>query len=272
MRRFSLSLSALAFCLLCACSTVQQPADTPLPSAQPTGTEPPAAVSAAPVQAPAPEWGEQVYMTAYAVEGRQSPVFAPEYRLPKITNADGVPAYEAINAAFAATLSDLSATAAELSGWAVDDYKAAQITGDTFYTYVDTESYVIAFESEEYVSFLRTHTSSAGTPLPTTFPVGSTFSLTTGEQLRFADLFTCPESDAAARVFSLLLEQNGQGAYMGAPLPEEELTESFQPEQFYLTESALVFYFPQSDVPSAIGSPTFAIPYEELSDILALSL
>ena len=96
----------MCLCLaLSACAVVEHdPTPTPppsLPTAQPTPE---------PALRPAPEWGEQVYMTAFAPEGRRDdPVFIPDYRLPLIKNAEGVAAYEAINAYYAAALDDLAA-------------------------------------------------------------------------------------------------------------------------------------------------------------------
>lgn len=265
-RRLILSL---ALCLLLtACSTVAEYA-SPVPS--PEGSAAPAPSASAPPEetaAPAPEWGEQVYMTAYAVEGRPEPVFAPEYRLPEIENAQGVSAYEAINAYYAAALDDLASSAAELSGWAVDDFKASQITGDPFYAYVDTERYEISLETPARVSVLRSHYSNVGGPSPAMYPVGDTFDLTTGTRLTFAGLFTCSEEEARQRVLDAVLALNAQGAYAGAVLDEGNLTAAFQPEQFYLTEDSLVCYFPDGDLPGAVGSVTFAVPYTDLEDIL----
>lgn len=262
------SLVFILALLLSGCSTVAQPGGD-LPSSLPPVEI--ADVTDAPAPAE-PVWGEQVYMTAYAVEGRAEPVFSPEYRLPQIANADGVPAYEAINAHYAAVLSDLAVAAAELSGWAVDDYHTTKATGEPFYPYLDSERYVISVETPHFVSVLRTHTSAAGTPQAVSYPVGDTFDLTAGRRLLFADLFSCPRDEAAHRVLSALSAQNAAGSYMGSVLDGDALTAAFEPEQFYLTESALVLYFPAGDIPGAIGSPTFAIPYAELSDVWALPL
>jgi len=254
-------LLSLLICLT-GCSTVAEhasPSPTPAESAQP-----------APAEVPAPEWGEQVYMTAFAAEGRDEPVFSPEYRLPKIDNAAGIGAYEAINDYYAAALDKLAVSASDLAAWAVDDYKTARATGDPFYPYVDTEDHQIALQTGQVVSILRSHYNNTGGPSPQLYPIGDTFDLATGARLTFADLFTCGPTEAAARVLDLLLEQNAQGAYRGAVLDEEALRQAFEPEQFYLTEEALTLFFPEGDLPSALGSPTFAIPYSDLEDIWSL--
>ena len=46
------------------------------------------------------------------------------------------------------------------------------------------------------------------------------------------------------------------------------LKNAFSPENFYLTEDAFTVYFPNVDLPRAVGTPTFAIPYTDLEDIL----
>lgn len=255
----------LCLCLaLSACATVEHdPTPTPVPSA-PTAEPTPAATPR-----PAPEWGEQVYMTAYAPEGRQDdPVFIPDYRLPLIQNAGGIGAYEAINAYYAAALDDLAISAAETGSWAIDDYLTAQATGDPFFDYVDTESYELTMESETRVSILRSHYSNSGGPYPTLYPLSDTFDLTTGARLTFSDLFTVSAQEAKERVLSALLSLNAEGAYSNTVLDETLLKNAFDQENFYLTEDALTVYFPDTELPRAVGVPTFAIPYTDLEDIL----
>ena len=252
-----LFMSALALTLaLSGCSTVQQaaaPTAAPAPSAAPT---------AAP--RPDPEWGEQVYATAYAVEGREEPVLSPEYRLPEIENAGGIASYEAVNAYYAQALSDLAAAAAELSGYAVEDSSIAQATGDPFYPYVDTETYEITLQSAGRVSFLRSHYSNMGGPYPTLYPLGDTFDLTTGTRLSFADLFSVSADEAQARVLDGVIAQNAGTGYDPAALRS-----AYVPEQFYLTEDSLVVYYQEGTLgPHAVGAPTFAVPYADLEEIL----
>ena len=250
----------LALCLLLtSCATVSHP------SAAPAST-PPAVPTAEPL--PAPEWGEQVYTTAFVAEGRADPVFVPEYRLPRIENADGIPAYEAINAYYAAALEDLSISSSDLAAWAMDDFAVTQATGDPFFEYVDTERYELTMESATRVSVLRSHYSNSGGPYPTLYPLSDTFDLTTGERLSFASLFSCPAQEAEERVWAALAGLNAQGAYSGVVLDEATLKAAFSPENFYLTESALTVYIPSAELPQAVGIPTFAIPYADLEDIL----
>ena len=272
---------ALALCLLLTgCATVsdyasptpalgQEAEPTPAVSSAPEGSQPPE-ISQSPegTPPPAPVWGEQVYLTGFAVQDREEPVFSPEYRLPKIENADGVPAYEAVNSYYADALEELAVSAAELSGWAVEDYNLALTLGNQFYNYVDSESYVLSLNTAARVSVLRTHVSNLGTPYPTTYPVGDTFDMTTGARLSFADLFTCSEEEAQDRVLSAVLAQNAQGSYAGTVIDEDSLRAAYWPQWFYLTEDSLVVYFPQGELSAALGSPTFAIPYTELEDIL----
>ncbi len=256
---------ALPLCLcllLTGCATVSDytsPAPGQEVTPAPTASLPPA---------PAPQWGEQVYLTGYAVPDREEPVFSPEDHLPQITNADGVPAYEAINRFYADALDELAVSAAELSGWAVEDYSLAQSLGNPFYNYVDSESYVLSLNTAARVSVLRTHTGNLGTPYPSTYPVGDTFDMTTGARLAFADLFTCSDEEAQDRVLSAVLEKNAAEGYAGSVIDADLLREAYWSEQFYLTEDSLVVYFPHGALPAALGSPTFAVPYAELEDIL----
>lgn len=252
----------LALCLLLTgCSTVAEQARlSPAPSEQPS--QPAATVR------PAPEWGEQVYMTAYLTEGRDTPVFAPEYRLPEIKNAASDSAYEAVNAFYAGALSDLAASAAEVSGWAVDDYKTARAAGYPFYDYIDTESYELTLETASRVSILRSHYSNSGGPSPALYPIGDTFDLASGDRLSFADLFSCPAEEAQSTVLEQVLALNQQGVYAGAVLDADALRTAYNAEHFYLTEDSLVCYFPGGELPNAVGSPTFAIPYTDLKEIM----
>lgn len=269
-------LLPLCLCLLLAgCATVADYA-SPTP---PLGQEATAAPTA-PAQDPAPTpsdaaprpeavWGEQVYMTAYAVQGRTEPVFSPEYRLPQIANAQGIPAYEAINAYYAGALDDLAISAAELSGFAVEDYSIAQSLGDPFFNYVDSESFVLSLNAPARVCVLRTHVSNLGNPHPLSYPLADAFDLSTGGRLSFSDLFTCPADQARERVLSAVLARNAQSGYSGVVLEESLLRQSYDPERFYLTEDSLVVYYPQGTLANALGSPTFAVAYTELEDIFA---
>jgi len=257
-------LLPLFFCLsLVGCSTVAEYA----PSASGETV-----VSAAPhaENLPAPEWGAQVYTTSFTTEGREEPVFSPEYRLPKIKNAASIPAYEAINSYYAQILNDLETSAAELADWAVDDYKTSLILNSAFYTYVDKENYEISLQTKGFLSILRTHYSNTGGPSPVLYPVGDTFDLTTGARLSFADLFSCEAQIASERVLQAVLEQNARGEYQNVVIDEEALRRNYHREQFYLTEEALTVYYPEGDLAGALGSPTFAIPYSELEDIWPL--
>lgn len=251
----------LALCLLLtACATVEHdPTPAPTPTPEPTPTAEPL---------PAPEWGEQVYMTAFVADGRLDPVFIPEYRLPLIKNADGVPGYEAINAYYAAALDDLAISSSDLAAWAMDDFAVTQATGDPFFDYVDMESYEITMSSPARVSILRSHYSNSGGPYPTLYPISDTFDLTTGARLGFADLFSCSADEAEGRIWEAVLALNADGAYSNTVLDETTLKNAFSPEDFYLTESAFTVYFQSGDFSRAIGTPTFAVPYTDLEDIL----
>ena len=255
------SILPLALCLLLTgCGPKPGPSPSAAPSEAPSPSES--------IGLPAPQWGVQVYQSSFTVEGRQEPVFSPEYRLPQIDNADGVPAFEAINAYYAARLDDLAATASELSAWAVEDYNLSLTTDLPFYGYVDTVSYELTLETPTRVSILCSHYTSAGTPAPVLLPMGDTFDLTTGARLTFADLFSCPEEEASQRVLSALLSLNESGAYAGTVLDADALRGAYQPNYFYLTEDSLVCFFPGGELPRAVGTPTFAVPYTELEDIL----
>lgn len=260
--------------LLTGCATVAEYA-SPTPPLGQEATATPSAGPESPTPAPSdtprpqPEWGEQVYMTSYVVQDRPEPVFSPEYRLPKITNAQGVPAYEAINDYYAGALDDLAVSAAELSGFAVEDYSIAQSLGDPFFNYVDSETFVLSLSTPTRVCVLRTHVSNLGNPHPLNYPLADTFDLSTGARLGFADLFTCSAETARERVLSAVLARNAASGYSGVTLDEEQLRQGYDPEKFYLTEDSLVVYYPQGTLASALGSPTFAVAYTELEDIFA---
>lgn len=269
-------LLPLCLCLLLTgCATVAEyTSPTPPLGQEATATPTPGPESSAPAPSeatprPGPEWREQVYMTSYVVQDRSEPVFSPEYRLPKITNAQGIPAYEAINDYYAGALDDLAVSAAELSGFAVEDYSIAQSLGDPFFNYVDSETFVLSLSAPSRVCVLRTHVSNLGNPHPLNYPLADTFDLATGARLSFADLFTCSAEEARERVLSAVLARNAASGYSGVVLEEEQLRQGFDPEKFYLTEDSLVVYYPQGTLSSALGSPTFAVPYTELEDIFA---
>lgn len=257
------SILPLSLCLLLtACATVE-PTSTPPGIVQATATAEPAPTAA---PTPTPVWGEQVYLTAFAAEGRDEPVFSPDYRLPFIENADGITAYETINAYYATALDDLAVSAAEVAGWAIDDYYTTQATGDPFFNYVDTESYELTLQTASRVSILRSHYSNSGGAYPTLYPLSDTFDLTTGERLELADLFSRSAEETEETILNAVLALNAEKAFNHTVLDETALQEGFSTRNFYLTEDALTIYFPELDLPRAVGTPTFAIPYTELGD------
>ena len=264
MRRLPFLGLALTL-LLTGCSTV---AEHKTPDADPDAAPTPAVVVTQASRPDAPVWKEQNYVTVFTDDSQSGPIFSPEYRLPLIENADASPAYPPINEFYANALDDLAASSAEIFAWALEDAQSASTLGIDFQPFIDEETYEITLETAERVSILRSHYSNSGGPYPLLYPIGDTFDLTTGQRLSFADLFTVPADQAAARVLEAVLASNAAGSYGGTPIPEEDLKVGWSPERFYLTEDALVMYFPDSELPHPVGTPTYAVPYAQLEDIL----
>ena len=261
MRRFPVLGLALIL-LLSGCSTVAEHSETPNPSPIPD-----AAVTEA-VRPDPPVWAEQTDAAVFPDDGQSAPVFSTAYSLPRIDNADASPAYQRINDFYAAALGDLTEAADERFAQARKAAEHAAAQGEAFQPFADGESYEITMATARQVSILRSHYSNSGGPYPLLYPIGDTFDLTTGQRLSFADLFTIPADQAAARVLEAVLDSNAAGSYGDTVLPEDVLMAVWSPEQFYLTEDSIVLYFPDSELPHAVGTPTFAVPYTQLEDIL----
>jgi hypothetical protein len=96
------------------------------------------------------------------------------------------------------------------------------------------------------------------------------FDYTTGLRLTAEDVFSVPEDIYRTRILDEILKQiekNGAENYFEEY--REYLPQIFNPDQFYLTEEGIVYYFPPYDIaPYAAGVPSFLIPFSAMEDIL----
>ena len=191
------------------------------------------------------------------------------FSLPLIENAEGVPAYEAINSWYLDLSAGLRSDTLSNAGQADADYALSKSMGYAFTYYTDEESYEITHQTDRLVSILRTHYGHTGGTYPTLLYMADHFDLTTGEVLTFDDLFTAPDA-AAAIALQEVLRQAAQGDANGTTYDTALAEILFKRESFYLTADAVVFFYqPQDLAPNAAGAPTFAVPRSLFGDLLA---
>lgn len=277
MKRPILSLAAGLLLVLAACAPAgPQPSEelvypTSHPSATapaPSGSVPPS--STQPVQAAAPVWGVQESTCSQADDEDADVLLVQgKFSLPLIENAQGVPAYEAINQWYLNLSAGLRSDTLANAGQADADYALSKSMGYAFTYYTDEESYEITHETQRLVSILRTHYGHTGGTYPTLLYMADRFDLTTGEALTFDDLFTDPDS-AASIALEEVLRQAAQGDAAGAVYDAGLVQSLFKRENFYLTADAVVFFYqPQDLAPNAAGAPTFPVKRSLFGDLLA---
>ncbi len=288
MKRRIFSLAAGLLLVLSACAPAAPQSSEELiyptshPSSTPSPTEshsprPTPEVSATPeptgslsAQVEAPVWGTQeTQCSQNDDEDTDVLLVQGTFSLPLIENAEGVPAYEAINSWYLDLSAGLRSDTLSNAGQADADYALSKSMGYAFTYYTDEESYEITHQTDRLVSILRTHYGHTGGTYPTLLYMADHFDLTTGEVLTFDDLFTAPDA-AAAIALQEVLRQAAQGDANGTTYDTALAEILFKRESFYLTADAVVFFYqPQDLAPNAAGAPTFAVPRSLFGDLLA---
>lgn len=112
---------------------------------------------------------------------------------------------------------------------------------------------------------------------------GNTFDLNTGKKLSLSDIFTVDEEKYMDFIYEFIaksvreeikdsLEQGYGSPYnFDDPYTEKgrEAIRGFAPNDFYLTEDSLVIFYQKYAISSgAAGPQTFAIPYQDMADML----
>ena len=241
--------------VLSACSK-PAPAPTALPSptpeaevSVPPSSTPEATPTPAPTPRPAPVWGEQASDCSRAAEDG-TVLVEGSFRLPRIENAGGVSAYEAVNDWYLDLSAGLRSDTLMNESLAADDYAVSKAVGDPFSGYSDEESFEIAYETPALVNVLRTHIGYAGGVYPTLLYLSDFFDLSTGAPLSFADFFTDPDRAAELALTEILRQAAVREDT--AQLSADSLRGVFRREDFYLADGALVFFFQ----PSLLGPTT----------------
>lgn len=285
-RIFSLAAGLLLVLSACAPAAPQSSQELIYPTSHPSSTpsptesqspQPTPEVSATPeptesqsTQAEAPVWGTQeTQCSQNDDEDTDVLLVQGTFSLPLIENAEGVPAYEAINNWYLDLSAGLRSDTLANAGQADADYALSKSMGYAFTYYTDEESYEITHQTDRLVSILRTHYGHTGGTYPTLLYMADHFDLTTGEVLTFDDLFTDPDA-AASIALQEVLRQAAQGDANGTTYDTALAESLFKRENFYLTADAVVFFYqPQDLAPNAAGAPTFAVPRSLFGDLLA---
>lgn len=254
-----LPLTAI-FLMLAACSGNSAAA----PSAAATPSPTPSAVQTEEL-ADTPEWGDQTFAQTFSEEDGTAAMTA-SYTLPKIKNAQNVPAWQTINAWYEDKGKALLENVQESGSQALDDLNIARTMKYEFEPYADEETWKrLDTPSDSIVSILRTHYMSMGGASPTTFYFAETFDLESGKKLTLDDIFTVPAEKYLKRIHAAINKQNNASK---TPVEAGGLGDEFNAEYFYLTEDSLVIFYQEGTFGGGMGTLEFAIPYKDMEDIL----
>lgn len=258
MRTIPLFLALTLALSLTACTSpgarkTPAPADTPSPAPE---------VSPAPAEL---RWTDQTFAQEFTSQDG-TVVMSVSYVFPGIADAGTDPAWSKIHDFYATEGAAYLTNAAELAGWAADDYTVSAATGGDFLPYGEESGWRISHQTEDLVSFVRSYyaNSVTGAAHPSNYQFSEQFDLTTGDRLSLNDFFTDPET-AKERILTLLAEKAADAGYTRDMLEGE-----FKEDYFYLTDNAFVFYYqPDTLAPYAAGLLEFSIPYPDLEDLMS---
>ncbi len=257
-----LALSLVLSLALCACGGG---------GGEPEPDTPPAQATDVP-EGPAPDAGlpeveSQEYHHEYTAEDG-TVLLVCDYTLPFFPDAAPDSAGAIISAYYAELMDELIAEGPAYLEWAQTEYNEAGVN----YPYADEDSYEETFRDDACISFLRQHYSYAGGAHPSTVLFAETFRVADGFRVSANDLFSVEQGTWRPAVIQAIRDQMAEQGWEN--YYEEYTTEAidavFQPDQFYLTEDGIVWFFQAYDVaPYAAGIPTFTIPYDQLGEMLA---
>lgn len=273
MKRALAALLLAPILLLSACSGWAVPeapgeGSTPTPPASasqsPAPEEPTQAPvptpSPAPLEAPAPVWDRDSYAEDFKADDGTL-IFHAAMDLPRISNADGVEAYEAVNTYYASAMVQYQADVADRASWARDDYAVSAAAGFPFFANTEDSSFEIVCDDGRLVSVRRTLAAVAdGAEDAQLFRTADSFDLSTGRRLTFSDCFADPDT-ALAVVKDLIAKTGAQGVTAVA------LDAAFVPEHFYFADEGLVFWYQQGDLEGLDALLEFTVPYQQLEGL-----
>lgn len=238
----------------------------PVQTETPGGTEPENPEPEEPASASEPVVGASTYdKTFYTEDGTK--LLSLSYAVPKIENAEGNDSLTMINAYYEA---QLQAMVDAGRGELLETAEIAAQEGYLILPYSEEESFTEEYRSESRIAFLRTRSIYNGGAHPNFVLFADNFDYTTGLRLTAEDVFSVPEDIYRTRILDEILKQiekNGAENYFEEY--REYLPQIFNPDQFYLTEEGIVYYFQPYDIaPYAAGVPSFLIPFSAMEDIL----
>lgn len=261
----------LCFLLLAGCAprSERPSGETPVPTQSeiPAKPLPPAVTTPAADPAPgAVTWTEQGTQKDYtATDG--TVIMTASIALPAIDDPTHYAPWAAINNFYADLATELLRDANDQALWAADDYGMATGSGFEFSRYYMEHSFRIPFESDRFVSILRTGSAGIEGMESGTWAFAELFDLTTGNRLSFADCFGGILSDAQALVLGKVTQLAAGTAWAGA---DTLLERHFSTEHFYLTETAFVVFYNPGELSELAGQPgvpvEFSIPFESLGE------
>ena len=214
-----------------------------------------------------PQADSQGYAEEYTAEDG-TVVLKCEYSLPMFPDAAPGSAGAAISDYYTKELQGLKENSQEYLSWALEEYANAGVS----YPYSDTDSFRESLRDDIYISFVRTHDTYTGGPHPNQLQSSETFRISDGARVTCYELFSADEGLWRPVVVQTIRDQMAERGWDNyyEEYTIEALDAIFQPEQFYLTEEGIVWYFQNYDLaPYAAGIQEFTVPYGVLQEMLS---
>ena len=276
MRRLFAAFCAALLLCLAACDG-ETAAVSPSPSPSPTETGSPSP-SPAESESPSPSPSEAVSLNFDDItyktyeetfkDKNGDPILHVHYEVPQFTSAKRGSAEQKINSFYEDQLAYATSYAqGELHDYA-DSYAEDSNLAPAEY-YEDDIHIVCRYRDDGVICFTREYYNYFGGAHANELRVGDTFSLDTGARLTASHIFTVSEDVYRPMLLGYMESQVRE---MGEWLYDTNMATidaSFDPDNFYLREDGLVFFFQPSDIaPYAAGIVEFSVTFDKLASYL----
>ena len=149
-----------------------------------------------------------------------------------------------------------------------DDARAAGADG-MLLPYTADYRYEVMANNGRLLSVMHENSEFTGGLHETPVFSSETFDMRSGGLLTLADLFTVPEEEYLALFFDAAAEKIAQTPEEYFDITPQLLQESFNPSDFYVTDTGLTFYYQVYAIaPYATGLSYFTLPFDDIRNML----
>ncbi|HPE16708.1 MAG TPA: DUF3298 domain-containing protein [Oscillospiraceae bacterium] len=279
MRNLFAALVAALLLGLSACggettvSPSPSPTETESPSPSPTETAE-ASPSPSPSEAVSLDFDDityKVYEETFKDEDG-NPILHVYYEVPQFSSAKRGSAQQKINSFYEDQLAyAVSYAQGELHDYADSYAEDSHLAAAEYYE--DEIHITCRYRDDGVICFTREYYNYFGGAHANELRVGDTFSLDTGARLTASHIFTVSEEVYRPMLLGYMESQVREMGEWLYDTNMDTIDASFDPDNFYLREDGLVFFFQPSDVaPYAAGIVEFSVTFDKLASYLIAPL